>query len=116
MELVKSPISEAELRQCTRNDPFLSVVLRRVLEGGLNFEARECFKPFVARGKELTTESGCLLWGSCVIVPEALRSKVINELHEVHPGMSRRKALARSYVWWPNIDKDLESSVRHCRT
>ena len=24
------------------------------------------------------------------------------------------KALARSYVWWPNLDKDIESSVKCC--
>ena len=40
MELVKSPISEAELRQNTRNDPVLSVVLQRILEGGLDKETR----------------------------------------------------------------------------
>ena len=116
MELVKSPISESELRQSTRNDPVLSVVLQRMLEGGLDRESRDCFKPFVTRSHELTTECGCLLWGSRVVVPESLRSRVIDELHDVHPGMSRMKALARSYVWWPNIDKDLEAAVRHCRT
>ena len=116
MELVKSPISEAELRRNTRNDPVLSVVLQRVLEGGLDKETRDCFKPFVVRSHELTTECGCLLWGSRVVVPEVLRGKVIEELHEVHPGMTRMKALARSYVWWPSIDKDVEAAVRHCRT
>ena len=116
MELVKSPISETELRTNTRNDPVLSTVLQRVLEGGLDKETRDCFKPFVARSHELTTECGCLLWGSRVVVPEALRGKVIEELHEVHPGMTRMKALARSYVWWPSIDKDVEAAVRHCKT
>ena len=24
------------------------------------------------------------------------------------------KALARSYVWWPNIDKDIERTVQQC--
>ena len=57
-----------------------------------------------------------MLWGSRVVIPESLRGKVIDELHEVHPGMTRMKALARSYVWWPNIDKDVEAAVRHCRT
>jgi hypothetical protein len=69
MELVKSPISEVKLRQCTRNQSVLSVVLRRLLEGGLNLESGVCFKLFIARGQDLTTESGCLLWGSRVVVP-----------------------------------------------
>ena len=41
MELVKSHISEAELSKNTRNDPMLSTVLQRILEGGLDKETRD---------------------------------------------------------------------------
>ena len=33
---------------------------------------------------------------------------VKNEFHEGHLGSQRMKALARSYVWWPNMDAELE--------
>ena len=36
------------------------------------------------------------------------------ELHEGHAGITRMKALARSFVWWPQIDKDLEELVKNC--
>ena len=39
---------------------------------------------------------------------------IVNELHETLPGICRMKALARSYVWWPNMDKELENKVKHC--
>jgi transposase InsO family protein len=35
------------------------------------------------------------------------------ELHEAHPGVSRMKALARSYVWWPTLDQDIEREVKN---
>ena len=49
-----------------------------------------------------------------MIVPAKLRQKVLQELHRDHPGIVRMKALARSHVWWPNLDKQLEESAKSC--
>ena len=56
----------------------------------------------------------CLLWGSRVVIPPQGRERLVDELHHCHPGMVRMKALARSYMWWPGLDKDLEHRVRCC--
>ena len=42
------------------------------------------------------------------------KEKVLKELHQGHPGISRMKSLAHSFTWWPNIDKDLEAHVKDC--
>ena len=72
--------------------------------------------PFKTRQDELSTRHGCLLWGARVIVPPSFQEKVLQELHDTHPGISRMKALARSYVWWPNMDSDIELTVSSCST
>ncbi|XP_026539495.1 uncharacterized protein K02A2.6-like [Notechis scutatus] len=35
-------------------------------------------------------------------------------LHEGHPGIVKMKSLARSYVWWSGMDKDIETWVGTC--
>ena len=40
----------------------------------------------------------------------------MEELHMGHPGVCRMKSLARSIVWWPGIDRDLEEKVKKCQS
>ena len=102
MELVHSPVTEREVSQETLADPLLSVIMKKVLEGWGNEVCKEeKLKPYWIRREALSVEGGCLLWGGRVIIPENLRKTVLLELHDVHhPGMTRMKALSRSYVWW----------------
>ena len=59
-------------------------------------------------------QDGCLLRGNRIVVPPEGRDKVMELLHSGHPGNSRMKSLARSFVWWPGIDHDLEEKVKMC--
>ena len=55
-------------------------------------------------------------WGARVIVPPQGRKSVLAELHETHPGANRMKSLARSYIWWPGMDTDIEQAVKTCES
>jgi hypothetical protein len=37
-------------------------------------------------------------------------------LHDIHPGIVKMKSLARMHVWCPNIDINIEETVRSCQT
>ena len=32
----------------------------------------------------------------------------IKELHHAHPGVVKTKGLAHSYIWWPQLDSEVE--------
>ena len=69
---------------------------------------------YKSRMTELSTEGDCLMWGGRIVIPASLREEVKKELHVGHAGCVRMKQLARRYVWWPGLDKELEELARAC--
>lgn len=62
----------------------------------------------------LSIENDCIFYGNRIIIPDTLRTNILELLHDTHIGVCRMKAAARQYVWWPTIDKDIESFARQC--
>ena len=62
----------------------------------------------------LESVKSCLLWGHRLIIPHSLRADILKELHIAHAGIVKMKALTRSFVRWPEIDRDLENISKSC--
>ena len=107
------PVTSEQIKQWTSKDPVLSKV-KIMIQQGWEYSKESDLTPYQKRKDELSVHDGCLLWGTRVVVPPPGRNKIANELHEGHPGITRMKALGRSFVWWPRIDKDLEELVKNC--
>ena len=110
-----SPIDVRMIKQLTDKDPLLSRVRRFITSGWPDtIDNDDQLKPYFTRQEELSLQSGCILWGARVVVPLKARERVVAMIHEGHPGIVRMKTFARSYVWWPKLDQDLETKVRCC--
>ena len=48
------------------------------------------------------------------MITDKLRPQVLELLHLEHFGMHQMKETARSVVYWPHIDDDIEKLVRTC--
>ncbi|XP_060550102.1 uncharacterized protein K02A2.6-like, partial [Pantherophis guttatus] len=108
------PVSSADVAVHTQKDPTLRQVKSWILRGWPSEKTEERFSPFTRKQKELSTIKGCLLWGDRVLIPSTLQRRTLETLHKGHPGIVRMKALARSYVWWPSMDRDIEQWVSRC--
>ncbi|XP_049275735.1 uncharacterized protein LOC119406608 [Rhipicephalus sanguineus] len=80
------PITHKDIARATSHDQLLCRVLELTSTGWPNFTDDVELKPFFDRRTQLTTHQGCLLWGMRVVVPAKLRSLVLQELHDGHPG------------------------------
>jgi hypothetical protein len=61
------------------------------------------------------TDKRLLLRSQRLVIPQALRARIIALAHVGHQGITKTKALIRSRVWYPGIDRQVEQAVRICR-
>ena len=57
--------------------------------------------------------NGILLYGDWVVIPAVLTKKILKGFHIGYPGISRMKALTRSYVYWYGMDKEIENLIKN---
>ena len=66
-------------------------------------------------GREhLSLDSGIVMKGDRIVVPESLRETVLADLHAAHQGLARTKSRACQIVFWPGITAAIEALVRSC--
>ena len=97
----------------TAKDPILSQLMRFVKEGWPHAFSEE-LKDFKKLENSLSTENGCVFYGLRVIIPSTLRNHILELLHLGHFGVQHMEQLARSTVYWPRIDFDIENLCRKC--
>ena len=110
------PITCANIATETRKDPILSLVYQFTLNGWENTGKIEGeLIHFNRRRNELAIFNGVIMWGTRVVIPSKFRSQILSDLHEGHLGVVKMKALARGYVYWPNIDEEIERTSLSCQ-
>ena len=108
------PITSKPIAQSTSKDPLLSRVYEYSASGWPSYVNGTELQPYWVRKDEISIDDNCLLWGRSVVIPSDLQRHILLELHDCHPAMCKMKSLARSFVWWPGIDQDIEDIVRFC--
>ena len=90
---------------------------RRVLTAiktGVFDHQDKTLSPFTSVKNSLTLDAGCLLYGSRVVIPTRHQARLLFELHTIHMGVVKMKSSAREYIWWPGLNKEIESLATKC--
>lgn len=108
------PVTHKILSIETGRDTVLRKVVTYVQEGWPKKVSDQSLKPYYLCRLQLSFENGVLLRGHKVVLPEVLRSKILDELHTSHLGIVKTKALARSKFWFPKVDEAIDKMIGEC--
>ncbi|XP_062542494.1 uncharacterized protein K02A2.6-like [Armigeres subalbatus] len=112
------PITAKMIAKATHRDPLLKQVAQ-FLHSSWEIKSGKQMNPemaaFYNRRDSLTVIQGCILFGERVVIPTIQQKQILQRLHHGHPGMVRMKCLARSSVYWPGIDHQIEDFVKQCK-
>ena len=61
------------------------------------------------------SSNGLVLRGNRICIPDKLKQSIIDIAHQGHQGIVRTKQLIRNFVWFPNIDVEVENTIKKCR-
>lgn len=103
------PVRAEHIARETRKDPHLGKIVQ-LLQTGQNLN-RLGFK---APAEKYTLAADCLLMDHRVVIPPTLQQAVLEDLHAAHLDIVKMKGMARSFVYWPGIDKDIEKIAKSC--
>ena len=119
---VPKALSMSEIKTATSQDPVLQTVMKSLESGNWTVSdslhdahAKDRFHKLNKVKDELSvTEDQVVARGDRLVIPVSLQAKVIDLAHEGHQGICKTKSLLRSKVWFPNLDKLCEETVRKC--
>jgi hypothetical protein len=109
------PVTADEIARETSRCPILSKVRDYVKFGWPKHVSDVDIEPYFSKRGDLSVDKGCILNGCRVVLPYCLIDRVMSELHQEHAGAVRMKSVARSYFWFPNVDRTIETIAKECR-
>ncbi|KAL0963939.1 hypothetical protein UPYG_G00315580 [Umbra pygmaea] len=102
-----------ELRTHTAKDQVLQT-LSTVIQRGWPSRERSIhpsIRPFFPYRDELVVDDGIVIKGQRTVIPHSLHREYINIIHRGHPGLESTKRRARSTVFWPTMNNDIEEEL-----
>ena len=103
-----------EVKKAQEIDPEISKIISYCLEDFWPDNAKKEFSGFHVERYSLAVVDGMLLHGGRLVIPQALRSEMLERVHQGHQGIVKCRALARTCIWWPGMSKEIGLMVEKC--
>lgn len=111
-----SPLDINMIKEAAASDPHMNLLKETIFKGWPEYRKQcpqELWDYWTFRC-ELVLDNGLILKGDRIVIPESLRSNILNIIHTGHQGETKCMLLARESVFWPGITKDIRQMVKEC--
>ena len=117
---IPDAVTLAMIQAATKADPIMQKLVRCIKKGYIGNDPD--LKAFRQIFHELAYVQDIILRGDKLVIPDAefmpgagsLRQVIIDLAHEGHQGAVKCKQLLRSRLWFPNLDRLVETRVSEC--
>lgn len=110
-----SVIDTEVVQRETARDEVLSLVYNYVKRNKWPNKMSSEIKFYFRVRNSLAAEDNKLFYGDRLVIPSKLRGGTLSLLHSMnHLGIVKMKCMARSYVWWPCIERNIENFIKQC--
>lgn len=108
-------VDVSEIKNAIDEDPELLIVKDALLTGDwANESVRDGAKKYTPFQNELALLEDYVIRGCRIVIPQNLRTRMLQLAHEGHPGETLMITRLRDRVWWPGMDEDARKTVKHC--
>ena len=111
---VPKSLSPEEIAAETTKDKDLQEVIKGITTGKWHLSSKFAESFYQIRDELTVSEQGIVLRGVRICIPKLLQNSVINQAHQGHMGITKTKALLRTRVWFPELDKAVEDFIKNC--
>ncbi|UYV81408.1 K02A2.6-like [Cordylochernes scorpioides] len=71
-------------------------------------------KPYWEFKEELHEWQNLICRGNKLLIPKTQRSDILKILHASHQGINNTIALAKGFIYWPGMNKEIEELINNC--
>lgn len=106
-----------ELKQTTNEDQEMTALREQIINGWPEKQRSlpQPLRQYWSYRDELTVEEGgVIMKGQRILIPKQCRKDILTKLHDAHQGIVKCQLRAKSTVFWPKINRDIEELVRSC--
>lgn len=110
------PSKMIEIQAATKLDTELQSLIQIIVEGWPEkiSDLNPGLRQYWFFRDEPSIEDGVITKGERILIPETIRDSILEQLHTGHIVIEKTKLRAKSAVYWPNVNRDIENMCKQC--